>query len=162
MFPCFFPLKCCAAGCGRWPSLSSRRGTCLDTAARWRNGPPEGGGVDGWRAHSCQLSLETPQHMASQNVTGLRPYSMIIKHIYSVLQLPGLCFAPIDEADNCNESCVLLIHAFSFFCCFFSTRKLLNETGSTIQRYHDTSVTKEYYCDFKHFMICSFLRKHIE
>lgn len=35
----------CAAGCGCRPSLSSLRGACLDTAARWR--PPEGGGVEG-------------------------------------------------------------------------------------------------------------------
>lgn len=56
--------RCAVQLCGRWPSLSSRRGTCLDTAARWRHGPPEGGRGGGHTAtSSCQ------QHIAIWPVT---------------------------------------------------------------------------------------------
>lgn len=117
-------LMCCAAGCGRWPSLCSRRGTCLDSAARWRNGTPEGGGAEGGQLPA--LTENTLPYGQSESAgTDCRPFSIMLHHRNSSSHQREPCFAPTDMAE-CHY-CIL-----NSFSCFFKTKTLIFSTNASI------------------------------
>lgn len=88
-----------------------------------------GGGAEGWRAHSCQLSLETPQHMAGLSATGSGTHAIFHDNkTYS----QRFAAAWTLQADFCSESCLLLILTLSLFCCFFLQK--MQKTSEIIQK----------------------------